>query len=1019
MAAKEKNVMEYIGDFYQARVNGDEESRKEALEKLEHLVYTGEIDGAPFVEYYSDILSGRSGFNAKLNLEDYPRESIIRELFQNAFGCRYVSPDIKVVVDFQDDDTIIISYNEVGFSMEDILYYFSFGIGSDDKSREGRFGIGAKSVFLNVEYLSVRSNNFGFKLKNENGRVSIASFEIGGKLFRGTKMTLKLSHEEYERIKDNFLTLTEKKGDYINLVELCFAFNRKKVMNRDENSDESFERTVNVAVSQSGQVTDVYRIALNSKNQGERPRIRFYHNNKSLVDFLYYENEGFVYLIPFAVANTKRKYIVQLLLDKYNYFSTYELTGYIENSKEKIVDEKLSAFFVSVPNTYISNTRTGIRFDKEVEVSEALERDIPAILKTYRECFVLELKPAKNSDFCIFSPKSYAFEFFNSFLKTGRYGDKVREAFISGISILFPDERKPVSYDEIRKQGFKSSIRGVPKSRKDDGTAEEEYINMKLESLKEKLSGRDDTAVYAGFEWESADGSESGRVYRYEIVHKGETYKISSEESGGASDYELYSGFPSIVGHFLPTLLNDDCVENEEQLDKIFALFDEAAGEDYTLEMKYYRIHFRRDTESHSFEISRINIGNIKNAMDTVDRHSRRFVSHQNYTEVVALLMNSFTEGKDTMTFLREIKQQGGVIGIELDFNQRYRLSAYGRQFMIPSSVTNADLLEVLGDYSRMLESGVLKGRRFDFDYSPTRYVFDQEQVSRLLIGYASPQETQEIMNGVAVVNLKYDGVAFLTDDDKVVCIKHFGEPVSEDERSAAYRYVILRDDLSKTEFASMLEYIISGRDVGILSRFFNRTKDPNRIIPDQIPLKYRRAPVITRGEFEFAQELYESIKKDKELPNYKSYFAKDINARLYGYGIYCSSCGESRGDINININSYDLADFSIDVMVEGVERRFDFSMYFCRNHASDSDGWLIKELSIGGMDPFKWMEELNEAQEIPPEFFIGTMKYIPNLIYDITPDASSSIDVIPSEPHTLHFRLTPLMAAKWVSDNK
>ena len=1017
MATNAKDVTNLIGDFYQARVNNDEEGRKAALEKIEHLVYTGETDGAPFVEYYNDVLSGRSGFNAKLNVSDYPKESIIRELFQNAFGCRYKSSDIKVVVDFQEDDVVTISYNELGFTMEDILYYFSFGIGSDDESREGRFGIGAKSVFLNVEYIAVRSNSFAFKLKNENGQVSIVSFDLGGTQFRGTKITLKLSHSEYERIKDNFLTLTEKKGDYINLVELCFAFNRKKVMDKEKSEEESLERTINVAVSQNGQVTDVYRIALNRKNESDTPKIRFYHNNKSLVDFLYYENEGFVYLIPFAVANAKRKYIIQLLLEKYNYFSTYELTGYIESSKEKIVDEKLSAFFVSVPNTCVTNNRMGIRFDKEVAVFGALERDITNILNTYKECFVLELKPAKNGDFYIFSPKSYAFEFFNSFLKTSRYADKVREAFISGVSMLFPGEKQPVFYDEIRKHGFQSTVRGVSKSRADDGSAEEEYISRKLESLKERLSDIDELALYAGFEWESSNTDEKGRVYRYEIVHKGETYKISSEESGGASDYELYSGFPSIVGYFLPTLLDADCVADEVQLEKIFDLFDEAAGEDYTLEMKYYRIHFERDSEDYSFEISRINIGNIKNAMDTVEKRAKRFATHQNYMEVAALLVNSFTEGKDTMTFLREIKRQGGVIGIELDFNNRYRLSVYGKQFMIPSTVTNTDLVEILGDFSKLLDSGLLKGRRFDFDYSPTRYVFDQEQVAQLLIGYASPQETQEIMNGVAVVNLKYDGVAFLTEDDKVVCVKHFGEPVSEDERSETYRYVILRDDLSKTEFASMLEYIISGRDVGILSRFFNRTKDPNRIIPDQLPLKYRRAPVITRGEFEFAQELYDSIKKERDLLGFKNYFAKDVNARLYGYGTYCASCGEKSGDININ--SYDLADFSIDVMVDGVERRFDFSMYFCRNHVSDSDGWLIRELSIGGMDPFRWMEEITEAQEIPPEFFIGTMKYIPHLVYDVTPDAIAGIEVIPAELHSLHFRLTPLMAAKWVNDNK
>lgn len=1014
MAEMDKKVTQYIGDFYQARVNGDEAGRKEALGRLGHLVYSGSADGTPFLEYYNDVLNGRSGFNAKMNISDYPKESLIRELFQNAFGCRYLTTDIKMIVDFEDDDVIVISYNEVGFTMEDILYYFGFGIGGSDETREGRFGIGAKSVFLNVEFIAVRSNNFSFKLKNESGNVTITSFEVGEKQFKGTKLTLKLSHKEYLRIKDNLLTLTEKKGDYINLVELCFAFNRKKVMNRDESGAESTERTINLAVSTQGQVSDVYRIALNRRNDAEPSKIRFHHNNKSLVDFLYYENQGFVYLIPFAVANTKRKLIIQLLLEKYNYFSTYELTGYIGTSRDKIVEEKLSAFFVSVPNTCVTNTRTGIRFEREEAVFNALERDIPEILRRFKDCFVLDLKQVKSSDCYTFSPRSYAFEFFYSFLRSSRYGDMVREAFVSGISILFPGEKQPTSYDRLRKNGLKSVTRGVLKSRHNDGSAGERYVDHMLDILKARLNDTKEAAIYAGYEWESDSTDEIGRVYRYEMIHGGVTYSISSQVAG-TRDYELYSGFSYPVDYFLPSLLTDGCVRDEDNLEKVFSLFDDMAGEEYTLSMKYYRIFYDRDDESTSFEISRIRIDNVKNAMDILERRSRHFVNRQNYLEVVALLMNSFTEGKDVMTFLREIKQQGGSVGLTLDYNNRYRLTAYGREFMIPGTVTNTDLMEILGDFSQLLESGLLKGRKFDFPYSSSGYSFDQDTVAQLLLSYASIQETKDIMNNTVTVNLKYDGVALLTEDDRVVCVKHFGEPVSEEDRSNAKRYVILRDDLSKTEFASMLEYIIAGSDLGILNRFFNRTKSPNCVIPDQIPLRYRRAPVLSQAEFGFTQELYKSIRWESGLPSYKSYFAKDINARMYGYGTYCCCCG---GGDEYDINAYDLADFSVDIMKDGVEKQFRFTLYLCRNHIANSDGWLVKELSVGGMDPFMWMEELSSAKEIVPEFFIGTMKYVPHLAYGITPDADSSSDVVTADPRSLSFRLTPLVAAKWLVDN-
>ena len=369
----EKNIIELVGDFYQAHMNNEEEARTAALVKIEELVHKGYAEGHALADYFNDILSGRTGYNATLSISDYPKESIIRELFQNALGCHYKDGDIKIVVDFLQGNKVTISYNEVGFSMEDILYYLSFGMNNGDSTREGRFGIGAKSVFLNVNALSVRSNSFSFKIKNDNQKLHIESLDLKSEAFNGTKITLDLSSEEYGRILDNFLTITEKKGDYINMVELCFAFNRKYLMKNALSLNDSTVKTVNIAVAQDGKVNNIYRVALHQKDEKDIAKIRFYHNNKSLVDFLHYEKDGFVYLVPFAVANAKRDNIIS--------FSTYELTGYIGANNDKFVDEKLSAFFVSVPNTCITHSRTGIRYDKEQTVSKALERDIPAILK--------------------------------------------------------------------------------------------------------------------------------------------------------------------------------------------------------------------------------------------------------------------------------------------------------------------------------------------------------------------------------------------------------------------------------------------------------------------------------------------------------------------------------------------------------------------------------------------------------------------------------------------------------------
>ncbi len=1016
MAEKEKNAVELIGDFYQAHINGDTETKTSCLVKIEELVRKNYINNAAVVDYYNDVFSGRTGFNAKMNISDYPKESIIRELFQNALGCRYESGDIKIVVDFQQEDIVTISYNEVGFSMEDILYYLSFGMNNGDDAREGRFGIGAKSVFLNVRSLALRSNTFSFKVNNDDGVLRIEDLNFNNKAFNGTKISLHLDNSEYQRIYENFTTLTEKKGDYINMVELCFAFNRKHLMKDAMSLDDSNTNTVNVAVAVQSKVTDVYRVALHRKDENDIPKIRFYHNNKSLLDFLHYENEGFVYLIPFAVANAKRDGVIKLLLSKYNYFSTYELTGYIGANNDRFIDEKLSAFFVSVPNTCITYCRTGIRYDKEEAVFEALERDIPAILKEYRRYFVLDLKQIPDSDYYYMSPRSYAFEFFSSFMKTSRYASRVKDTFISGISVQFPEEAQPVLYDEIKKHGLKSITCNVSLEQKEDGSAEREYIDRRIESMRAGLKDFSDKIIYAGFEWENGDGSEKGRVYRYEMIRGANTYKIYSEKSGRFSDYELYSGFSGIIGFFLPSYLNNDAVTDEIALEKILTLFDEAAGEDYKLSMKYYRLHFDRGDENYSFEISKIKVGNIKNAMDTVEKRERQFSSQQNYHEVTSMLVNSFTQGKDVMSFLREIQSQGGQIELVLDFNKKYRFQVYGKQFMIPSSVSDADLLEIIGDSTHLVESGVLKGRNFTFPYEKSVYCFDAGEIAPLLSEYSSDKNTELVLKSIYVCNLKYDGIIMLNEAEKPIAIKRYNEPVTDDERAETAKYIVLRDDLNKTEYASIVEYAVAGEDRGILNRFFSRTKEPYRIIPDQVPLSYRRAPVLDRDEFNFALELYNGIKDKKELPGFKVYFAKDINSRLYGYGTCCGYCRES----GHNINSYDIMDFSLDIMTDNGEKRFNFSIYLCLNHIADANGWLIKELSIGGMTPFKWLDEITSSKVIPPEFFICTLKYAPHVIYEVTADNfGRNTEIIEAEDKMLEFRLTPLMAAKWVIDNK
>ena len=186
-----KALKQHIGDFYEGHAAKDIEKRDAALKKVQTALFTGSSDSEPFKDYFNEAFSGRTAFNTLLSINDYPKESILRELLQNTFGCSYETKDIKVLLNFHTSThQVSLSYNEVGFTMEQILYYLSFGRSEIDKSqtREGRFGVGAKSVFLNVEWLSLKSNNFSFKIKNDNGNLKILELDLFGSQFVGTEI---------------------------------------------------------------------------------------------------------------------------------------------------------------------------------------------------------------------------------------------------------------------------------------------------------------------------------------------------------------------------------------------------------------------------------------------------------------------------------------------------------------------------------------------------------------------------------------------------------------------------------------------------------------------------------------------------------------------------------------------------------------------------------------------------------------------------------------------------------------
>ncbi len=1016
MSGSYETVERLLGDFFERNTAGDKEGMKSVVEDIQRKLDSGEIDSTPFKDYFNNMYAGRGAINMAGIAKDYPRESIIRELLQNVFGCDYDTPDIKVMIEFLDEGQVKLTYNETGFRLEQVFYYLSVGRNDGDKKREGRFGLGAKSVFANVDWFKMRSNNYSLRVVNDEGTLKVRELQLTGEHFNHTEIVFALPENEQAALHENLTTLTSKKGMYINMVDLCFAFVRKKTLTAaDEN--ECHERTINLAVLNFGNREVVYRIQQYRKDEHDIPKVRFSENGKSVADFINAEYDGFTYLIPYAISGAKRD-AAKVLMSKYNYFSTFELTGFVRANSQEFVDEQLSAFFVSVPNKFITNNRSGIKYDSLEECSAKIEQGIMAVAEDYRKMFVLELTPRQdNPELYHLRPKQYVFEFFYNYINTSGIAKGLREKFGNSVSVQFPHSENPVVFRELRNNGFFSE-RDVNKEEHDDGSAKK-ALYEDIDQMNSWYGKDDNHVLVARYNWLVAGTDERGEEFLYSFFIDGNRYNMESDGKK-IKDYELAAYFKSIISLKLNECIVNGSVADENALADAFAVIDEMFGENYRISMKYFQFVINSGTSNIQFEISKINIGNLKKAYDTLAAHEMRFENHQIFNQVVTLMVNSFTNGKDTIQFLKEIKSQGGDVTLALDINKRYRFSVYGKQFMIPPNITNAELLDIVSDVYALIESGLFNNRVFDFLHSPGRFNFDTQDIISVLPTAGNADAIEQTLTKIYVCDLGLDKIALLNGDDKLMKIVDLTAPISAEDMAKTAKLVILRDGMTKPQYAGFVEFILTGQNKNLLRGLYSGTEEPNIVLLDQLPYYYKPVPTITRREFDYLRSEVRRISLyEKSSPKiYRNYFARDINAKLFGYGGVCPCCGYEKGVLN----SFVVKNFTIGLMNGEKEQKFRFALYLCHNDADAAAGWVIDDVSIGGMTPFLWLEEIAQIDNIPPEFLYCRIKYHRQIIYDICePDAggSNSVEEVLDGPHeVLDIILSPMMAAKWYEDS-
>lgn len=1025
-AFRNEEVSTLLGDFYEYNTAKNRSGMDATLKRIENMLFSGEVDSDAFRDYFNDIFCGRSSFNVNLTITDYPKQSVLRELMQNTFGCDYDDKDIKVIIEFLDEGRVRINYNEVGFNLEQVFYYLSVGRNDGDRRREGRFGLGSKSVFLNVEWFTLRSNNFRFRVVNDGGIIRIRELDLTAVKYKGTEIVFKVPEEDYQQMREDLLTLTSRKGVYISMAEFAFAFIKKKYL-KSNDEDECHERTFNIAIIDKSKPKVLYKVAMHQADENSVPKVRFYENGKSVIEFIWYENNDYVYLTPFAIASSRRADVVKVLLAEYNYFSTFELTGLIKATGEEFIREKLMAFFISVPNRHITSNRSGIKTIAEREVATSIGFDLLTMIERYRDYFMLEVAKRNNSEQYYLRPKHYVFEFFSNYIEKSVLTQEVKNKFNDNISLILPEHKDSIPYNDIKENGYASVVANVTRQEHENGSARQKYIIEPIDKAHRSAEGMDNLTVAAVYQWEDRDAEDEnlvidrGTEFIYEFRYDGKVYVVDSDGNSNIQGFNLWVDFKDILNLRIAKFTVDNSVPNEDALENILQVFDETFGDDYKIDMRYFQLFFNAGNEEVRVEISKIDITNLYNAFETVSRRERRFATHQIYNEVVSILVNSFTNGKDALTFLREIKQQGGSVSLVLDINNRYRFSAYGKQFMIPPNITNNDLVEIVGDVYSLINCGMFNNRIFDFEHRHLPYNYDASNIAGLLDSEHNNREyIQQVISKLFVCDLSIDKIAVIDGDNKIKRIIGLDEELSAEEIESSSKIVILKDNISKSELANFIEFALTGINKRILHRYYSSTEEPNQLLIDQIPYYLKPIMDINEEEFEYLRTVVDRVSRIEDKRIRKNYFTKDINGKLFGYGGNCTCCNY-QSEI---VNSFVVKDFEVGLFKGERETKFKFSLYLCANDALAASGWIIEDIQIGGMTPFEWIDTIKQSGCISRKLLSCKVYYRRQLTYQMMDESKSYNTLTEDNVHegarqVMEVVLSPLMAAKWYEDNK
>ncbi|MBA9087278.1 hypothetical protein FHR92_003762 [Fontibacillus solani] len=1031
-------------DLYEMNTSEYNEIKSlELSEKLsrytQSLLLNGETFSKEFLDVYSVIDSTKQAVRG-----EYSPRSIIKELLQNAFDCKYENETIEIEIAFSKEskyNVISLSYNELGFDNFSLLKYLYLGKSQKERElHEGRFGIGAKfGVFYHTDEIVLQSTNGKYKyeisIERKTNNSNKTYLEIDPKRFNvestnenenSTKIQLKLLDSNlFNAISTDFEKLLIKKGDYVNIIEFFFAL--RKAAKRGI-------KKISLTVLLDTGIKQNYLFSYSKDS------CSLQIDGEEYLVFSSFDSEdsGISYLVPQKIPkDSLKKYLEN---ETFRYFSTYELTE----------GKSHSAFFISVPNEYVSVDRKGLRDPSRIETF--IVQDLSKMIQN--DCIF-----NKNTLYHILETPSYSYTYLIQFMFNFMYkfnaekNEQIIKELLSKSEIKVGNQSFPVVKTQTRMiRTFKSFDEKSFFDRNWETLNWDHAFLVYRPGLSDYayLGHRQVIYEYTIYFYER--GIKEPKAYKYNFIIEYNSNKANNHEDYYIRQqtfrdkitafYYLFEHYAQPVSELseykkweklesLGEYNKKDSINTKQELNILLQIIKELSMElkyeepnKFIVDSKEWSLHefnfpkgisdlyevidlIRRWSEPH-YLISQFFIKQYFNSILPFDRRVNELFQHANSFEVL--------QGYHLSLKIKELKELNSSYytlprkyELSQDWNHVVDLSLlYGREntkdVLTSLSKLRPELLKELDINSLCSKLGIRLGSLDTFE------LFAPEDLAKILP--IEPEILHDKVSNIYFVDVKKESscIVGLTNNNitHLVTLNSI-EVIIDTTITELYVLCSKRD---KKSICSILEYWVTGKNAGKLTLLSEQKARVSLL--DQYPYHYKPFPRIKQDEWSFLCEQasnFVSMSED-ELNHRILRFIKDFNTTLFGYGYKCSFSAEC-GYEGLNALPFRIK------LVEYNGLRL--PIFVCCNDYYDIDGWNAKQIEFNGIEFNEVMKRIQKTAIIDPDWYTVQINYNYKVKYEsieidiedneIIDDISNSESV---SQENRHLRLTPFLLAVW-----